>query len=76
MKKQKVKKVSNISANLKKIRVEKKFSKSKLVVKTGLDYHTISKIESGITPDPRVLTVVKIAHALGTTVEKLIATPK
>lgn len=67
---------SNIGNNLKKIRSEKKLSKSKLVIKTGLDYHTIAKIENGITPDPRVNTVVKIAIALGTTVEKLTALPK
>ena len=75
-KKTKPKKTSNIGSNLKKIRSEKKLSKSKLVTKTGLDYHTISKIESGLTPDPRVGTVVKIAQALQTTVEKLTALPK
>jgi transcriptional regulator with XRE-family HTH domain len=75
-KKSKIKKTSNIGENLKKFRVEKKFSKSKLVIKTGLDYHTIAKIENGITPDPRVATVVKIAEALNTTVEKLTALPK
>lgn len=75
-KKSKTKKASVIGENLKKFRVEKKLSKSKLVTKTGLDYHTIAKIENGITPDPRVHTMVKIATALGTTVERLTATPK
>ncbi len=75
-KKIKSKKVSNIGVNLRKLRSEKRLSKSKLVTKTGLDYHTIAKIENGITPDPRVLTMVKLAEALGTTVEKLTATPK
>lgn len=75
-KKSEPKKTSNIGPNLKKIRSEKRWSKSKLVTKTGLDYHTIAKIENGITPDPRVMTMVKLAEALGTTVEKLTATPK
>ena len=74
--KSKPKKTSNIGENLRKLRNEKRLSKSKLVTKTGLDYHTIAKIENGITPDPRVMTIVKLAKALGTTVEKLTATPK
>lgn len=76
MKKIKSKETSSLGKNLKRFRTEKKWSKSKLVTKTGLDYHTIAKIESGITPDPRVTTVVKIATALGKTVEALTATSK
>lgn len=64
---------SKIAKNLKKFRVEKKLSKSKLVTKTGLDYHTIAKIESGRTPDPRVHTIMKIAFALGRSVEELVS---
>ena len=75
-KKSKPKNISNIAENLRKLRNEKRLSKSKLVMKTGLDYHTIAKIENGITPDPRVATMVKIATALGTTIEKLTASPK
>lgn len=63
---------SNIARNLRKIRAEKRVSKSKLVSATGLDYHTIVKIESGKTLDPRVHTMVKIAVALKTTVEELV----
>jgi transcriptional regulator with XRE-family HTH domain len=63
---------SKIAMNLKKFRTEKKLSKSKLVTKTGLDYHTIAKIESGRTPDPRIYTVVKIALALNKSIEELV----
>jgi transcriptional regulator with XRE-family HTH domain len=63
---------SKIAKNLRKFRAEKKLSKSKLVTKTGLDYHTIAKIENGITADPRVYTMVKIAHALEKSVEELV----
>ena len=63
---------SKIAKNLRKIRAEKRFSKSKLVCETGLDYHTIAKIENGRTPDPRVHTIVKIASALKTSVEELV----
>lgn len=64
--------VSKISKNIKKIRKEKKISKSILVIRTGLDYHTISKIENGITPDPRINTVIKIMEALEVSLEDLI----
>lgn len=71
-KKLKQKTPSKISENMRKLRSAKKLSKSVLVAKTGLDYHTIAKIENGRTPDPRVHTVVKIALALDTSVEKLV----
>lgn len=66
------KKSSKIAENLRKFRAQKKLSKSKLVTATGLDYHTIAKIENGRTPDPRVHTVVKIALALEKSVEELV----
>lgn len=68
----KMRQVSKISKNIKKIRKEKKISKSILVIRTGLDYHTISKIENGITPDPRINTVIKIMEALEVSLEDLI----
>lgn len=71
-KKAKQKETSKIAENLRKLRKERKLSKSKLVTKTGLDYHTIAKIENGRTPDPRVHTVVKIALALDASVEQLV----
>jgi len=63
---------SKIAENLRKFRAQKKLSKSKLVTATGLDYHTIAKIENGRTPDPRVHTMVKIALALEKSVEDLV----
>lgn len=63
---------SKIAENLRKLRAKKKLSKSKLVTKTGLDYHTIAKIENGRTPDPRVRTMMKIALALETSIEELV----
>lgn len=73
MKKKPIKKEpSKIATNLRKFRQEKKLSKSKLVSVTGLDYHTIAKIENGRTPDPRVHTMVKIALALKKSVEEFV----
>ncbi|MAZ67623.1 hypothetical protein CL652_02540 [bacterium] len=66
------KRSSKLGVNIKKYSRKHGLSKSELVRRTGLDYHTIAKIERGITPDPRVHTVVKIASALGITVEELV----
>lgn len=63
---------SQISKNIKKIIKEKKVSKSVLVMKTGLDYHTISKIENGATSDPRINTVIKLVRALEISLDDLI----
>ena len=71
-KKQAKKEPTKIAENLRKLRAKKRLSKSKLVSATGLDYHTIAKIENGRTPDPRVHTMVKIALALETSVEELV----
>lgn len=65
--------VSKIAENVKRLKKEKGLSKSDLVRKTGLDYHTIAKIENGKTPDPRINTVIKIAAALKKTLDQLVA---
>ena len=38
----------------------------------GITLHTITKIESGATPDPRIETMAKIAKGLGVSIEELI----
>lgn len=37
-----------------------------------MTFHTIAKIESGATPDPRIETVKKIANALGVGIDDLM----
>jgi len=66
------KKVSKISENVRRLIKEKGFSKSDLVAETRLDYHTIAKIENGITPDPRISTLIKIAKALKEPIGNLV----
>ncbi len=61
-----------LGENIKKYLKDSGLSKSDLVKLTGLDYHTIVKIERGVTPDPRVHTVAKIASALNVSVDDLI----
>lgn len=66
------KKSLKIATNIKKFKKEQNLSQSDLCKKTDLAYHTIAKIESGITPDPRINTVKKIAEALGVSLDVLV----
>lgn len=67
------KKKTKLAKNLKRLKKERGFSQTDLSVKTGLAYHTVAKIESGHTPDPRVMTVQKIAKAFGVSVDQLLS---
>ncbi len=71
-KKSKNKEVSKIGENVKRLLKGKGLSKSDLVRRTDLDYHTIAKIENGITPDPRINTLMKIANAVEEPITKLV----
>ena len=66
------KEISIIAKNIKKYRAKMAISQDKLSKLAGITLHTITKIESGATPDPRIETVKKIANALGVTVNDLI----
>ena len=56
---------STIGKNIKKYREKIGISQDKLSKLAGVTFHTITKIESGATSDPRIETVKKIANALG-----------
>lgn len=66
------KELSIIAKNIKKYREKKGISQDKLSKLAGITLHTITKIESGATPDPRIETVKKIADALGVSVDELL----
>ena len=66
------KELSIIAKNIKKYRKKKAISQDKLSKLAGVTLHTITKIESGATPDPRIETVKKIADALGISVDELL----
>ena len=63
---------NSISKNILRIRQKKRISQDRLSKKADLAFHTIAKIESGATPDPRVETVKKIADALGVSIYDLM----
>ena len=67
-----IKIVKNLKKNFERLKNKGKWTQGSLSQEAKLAYHTIAKIESGSTKDPRLSTVKKIADALGVTVDELI----
>lgn len=63
---------SKIGKNIRKYRRKIGISQDVLSKRANLAFHTIAKIETGSTPDPRIETVKKIADALGVTIDNLM----
>ena len=61
-----------IGQKIRKCRLEKELSQEKLARLADLAFPTISKIESGETPNPTIDTVKKIAAVLEISVDDLI----
>ncbi len=66
------KQMSLIAKNIKKHRERLDISQDKLSKLSDITLYTITKIESGATPDPRIETLRKIADAMGVTVDDLL----
>lgn len=58
--------------NLVKIRKQKGWSQEKLAVESEISYNTIIKIERGGIKNPKIGTVIKLADALGVSIDKLV----
>ena len=61
-----------IAKNIKKYRDKLGISQDKLSKLAGITLHTITKIESGATSDPRIETLKKIASGLEVKVDDLL----
>jgi transcriptional regulator with XRE-family HTH domain len=66
------KNVSTIGENLKKLRLKAGLSQDALSKRADLAFHTISKIEAGVTPNPTIDTVKKLADALGVSLDEIM----
>ncbi len=64
--------LSTIAKNIKKYRDKLGVSQDKLSKLAGVTLHTLTKIETGATPDPRIETLKKIAKGLNVSVDDLI----
>ena len=58
--------------NLVKLRKQKGWSQEKLAVESGISYNTIIKIERGGIENPKIATVIKLADALGVSIDKIV----
>lgn len=62
--------------NLSKIRKQKGWSQEKLAKEANISYNTLIKIERGGIDDPRIGTVIKLADALGVSIDELAGRKK
>ena len=69
--KEKVKEIIHLK-NLVKLRGGRGWSREKLAVESGVSYNTIVKIEYGGIENPKIETVIKLAKALGISIDKLV----
>lgn len=61
-----------LAKNIKKYRNKLGISQDKLSKLADVTLHTLTKIESGTTSDPRIETVNRIANALGVSLDDLM----
>ena len=64
--------LSTIAKNIKKYRNKLGISQDKLSKLASVTLHTLTKIETGATPDPRIETLKKIAKGLNVSIDDLI----
>jgi len=58
--------------NLVRIRKEKSFTQERLARKADISFHTLVKIEGGRIKNPRIETTIKLAKALGVSLDVLV----
>jgi len=61
-----------LAKRVKEYRRQKGLTQQKLAEKTGLSFNTITKIEQGIGDSPTLKTLVKLADALGVSIDELV----
>lgn len=64
--------VTSISRNIKRFRNQNDLTQKQLAEKAGITLFTLTKIEGGTTPDPRIDTLRRIADVLGVKIDDLI----
>jgi transcriptional regulator with XRE-family HTH domain len=62
--------------NLPKLRKKKGWSQEKLAREASISYNTLIKIERGGIKNPRLETLIKLAKALGVSLDKLVGSQK
>ena len=62
----------DLASQLKKWRKARNMTQQKLAEKAGISYVVISKIEQGVSREPTILSVVRLADALGVSLDELV----
>jgi transcriptional regulator with XRE-family HTH domain len=57
-------------------RMRRRLSQERLAAMAGLSEDTVKSLEQGRRPNPGIITVVKVAAALGLGLDELLAEPK
>ncbi|GAH62639.1 unnamed protein product [marine sediment metagenome] len=62
--------------NIKKLRNKKGWSQEKLAREADISYQTLIKIEQNRIKNPKLQTLIKLAEALGVSLDKLVGVKK
>jgi transcriptional regulator with XRE-family HTH domain len=62
--------------NLKILRKRKGWTQEKLAQQAGISFHTLIKVERGYIKNPKLETLIKLAKALGVSLDKLVGSQK
>lgn len=66
-------KKESFALRLKRLRESAKLSQQELAERSGLSVSLVAQSEQGLRSDPKMSTLLKLAHALGVGVNRLIA---
>lgn len=61
-----------LAKNIRRIRLKKRLSQEKLARLADIALNTLTKIESGLSQEPTIKTIAKIAGALGVSIDELV----
>lgn len=64
--------MGSIGTNISRYRKQQELTQKELAEKAGIDLFTLSKIETGTTPNPTIETMKRIADTLGVSVDLLM----
>ena len=65
-----------LAKNIRRIRLKKGLSQEKLARLANIALNTLTKIESGLSIEPTIKTIAKIADALGVSIDELLGRDK
>lgn len=61
-----------LAQNIRRLRIKKLLSQEKLARLADISNATLVKIETGVAKEPTITTVIKIADALGISIDELV----